>query len=143
MQKAQHFLVLPLADKSATCDFLVISGPLGYKDNASRPSRRSSIGAPPWPESFVSTTPYLRLQPARSVGVSVAELLRPAIDQAADPRSGYVYTTQTTILSGVIQTLAIVAASIRRRSPETLEEGMADAKQMLNDRGLLPPEERS
>jgi hypothetical protein len=48
-----------------------------------------------------------------------------------------------TILSGVIQTLAIVAASIRRRSPETLEEGMADAKQMLNDRGLLPPEERS
>lgn len=87
---------------------------------------------------------YLRLQRrARSVGVSVAELLRPAIDQAADPRSGYVYTTQDEILSGVIQTLAIVAASIRRRSPETLEEGMADAKQMLSDRGLLPSEERS
>lgn len=87
---------------------------------------------------------YERLQRrARKVGVSVAELLRPAIDQAADPRSGYVYTTQDEILSGVIQTLAIVAASIRRRSPETLEEGMADAKQMLNDRGLLPPEERS
>ncbi len=79
---------------------------------------------------------------ARRVGVTVAELLRPAIDQAADPRSGYVYTTQDEILSGVIQTLAIVAASVRRRSPELLEEGMSDAKQMLADRGLLAPEER-
>ncbi|WP_298673181.1 ribbon-helix-helix protein, CopG family [uncultured Sphingomonas sp.] len=80
---------------------------------------------------------------ARSLHLTVAELLRPAIDQAADPRSGYVYTTQDEILSGVLQTLAIVAASIRRRSPEALEEGMADARQMLLDRGLLPPEQRS
>ncbi|MCG2841284.1 CopG family transcriptional regulator [Sandaracinobacter sp. RS1-74] len=79
---------------------------------------------------------------ARSVGITVAELLRPAIEQAADPRSGYVFTTQDEILSGVLQTLAIVAASIRRRSPDALEEGMADARQMLLDRGLLPPEQR-
>jgi hypothetical protein len=42
----------------------------------------------------------------------------------------------------VLQTLAIVAASIRRRSPEALEEGMADARKMLLERGLLPPEQR-
>jgi len=80
---------------------------------------------------------------ARSVGVSVAELLRPAIDQAADPRSGYVYTTQDEILSCVLQTLSIVAASVRSRSPQTLEQGMADAKALLIEKGLLGPGEQS
>jgi predicted transcriptional regulator len=87
---------------------------------------------------------FARLQRrAQSLGLSVAELLRPAIDQAADPRSGYVYTTQDEILSGVLQTLAILAASVRRRSPELLDEGMADAHKMLLERGLLAPERRS
>ena len=86
---------------------------------------------------------YERLQRrARKVGVSVAELLRPAIDQAADPRSGYVYTTQDEILSCVLQTLSIVAASVRRRSPETLEQGMADARALLEAKGLLGPEDQ-
>lgn len=80
---------------------------------------------------------------ARVVGVTITELIRPLLEQAADPRSGYVYTTQDEILSGVIQTLSIVAASIRKRSPELLEQGMADARQMLLDRGLLDPEQRS
>ena len=79
---------------------------------------------------------YERLQRrARKVGVSVAELLRPAIDQAADPRGGYVYTTQDEILSCVLQTLSILAASVRRRSPETLEQGMADARALLEAKG--------
>lgn len=87
---------------------------------------------------------YERLQcRARKVGVSVAELLRPAIDQAADPRGGYVYTTQDEILSCVLQTLSIVAASVRRNSPETLEQGMADARAMLAEKGLLAPEQLS
>ena len=86
---------------------------------------------------------YLRLQRrARSVGVSVAELLRPAIDQTADPRGGYVYTTQDEILSCVLQTLSILAASVRRRSPETLEQGMADARALLLEKGLLSPDEQ-
>ena len=79
---------------------------------------------------------------ARKVGISVAELLRPAIDQAADPRGGYVYTTQDEILSCVIQTLSIVAASVRLRSPEALEQGMADAKALLEAKGLLGPEDQ-
>lgn len=79
---------------------------------------------------------------ARSVGITVTELVRPLLEQAADPRRGYVYTTQDEILSGVIQTLAIVAASVRKRSPELLEQGMTDARQMLADRGLLASEDR-
>ena len=79
---------------------------------------------------------------ARKVGISVAELLRPAIDQAADPRGGYVYTTQDEILSCVLQTLSILAASVRRRSPETLEQGMADARALLLEKGLLSPDEQ-
>ena len=87
---------------------------------------------------------YERLQRrARKAGLSVAELLRPAIGQAADPRSGYVYTTQDEILSCVLQTLSIVAALARRQSPETLEQGMADAKALLEAKGLLGPEEQS
>ena len=79
---------------------------------------------------------------ARIVGVTITELIRPLLEQAADPRSGYVYTTQDEILSGVLQTLSIVAASVRKRSPELLEQGMADARQMLLERGLLDPEQR-
>lgn len=79
---------------------------------------------------------------ARVVGVTITELIRPLLEQAADPRSGYVYTTQDEILSGVLQTLAIVSTSIRKRSPGLLEEGLADARQMLLDRGLLDPEQR-
>lgn len=79
---------------------------------------------------------------ARIVGVTITELIRPLLEQAADPRSGYVYTTQDEILSGVVQTLAIVAASVREHSPELLEKGMAEARQMLLDRGLLDPEQR-
>ena len=86
---------------------------------------------------------YERLQRrARKVGVSVAEPHPPAIDQTADPRGGYVYTTQDEILSCVLQTLSILAASVRRRSPETLEQGMADARALLLEKGLLSPDEQ-
>jgi hypothetical protein len=39
-----------------------------------------------------------------------------------------------------IQTLAIIAASVGRSSPDLLEQGMADARELLRDRGLLDPE---
>jgi RHH-type transcriptional regulator, rel operon repressor / antitoxin RelB len=39
-----------------------------------------------------------------------------------------------------IQTLAILAASIGNSAPDILEQGMADAKDLLRDRGLLDPE---
>jgi RHH-type rel operon transcriptional repressor/antitoxin RelB len=40
-----------------------------------------------------------------------------------------------------IQTLAILAKSVSKRSPETLEDGLADARRLLRERGLLDPEQ--
>ena len=74
---------------------------------------------------------------ARRAGVTISELVRPALEHAADSRAGYVFTSQDEILSCVLQTLSIVAASVRRRSPETLEQGMADARALLLEKGLL------
>jgi len=79
---------------------------------------------------------------ARRVGVTVSELVRPALEHAADSRAGYVFTSQDEILAGVLQTLSIVAAAVRKRSPETLEQGMADARAMLHEKGLLAPGEQ-
>ncbi|WP_336963736.1 CopG family transcriptional regulator [Sphingobium aquiterrae] len=79
---------------------------------------------------------------ARRVGVTVSELARPALEHAADSRAGYVFTSQDEILSCVLQTLSIVAALARRASPETLEQGMADAKALLEAKGLLGPEQQ-
>ena len=41
----------------------------------------------------------------------------------------------------MIQTLAILAKSIGKRSPDILEEGIADARRLLRERGLLDPEQ--
>lgn len=73
-------------------------------------------------------------------GISISQLVRPAIEQAADPDRGYVYTSQDEILATALQTLAILAASLRKRSPDTLAEGMADARELLRKKGLLAPE---
>jgi predicted transcriptional regulator len=74
---------------------------------------------------------------ARRVGVTISELVRPALEQAADPKAGYVFSSQDEILAGVLQTLSIVAAAVRSRSPEVLDQGMADAHVMLLEKGLL------
>lgn len=79
---------------------------------------------------------------ARKVGVTISELARPALVDVADGRAGYVFTSQDEILSCVLQTLSIVAALARRTSPETLQQGMADAKVLLEAKGLLGPEQQ-
>ncbi len=40
-----------------------------------------------------------------------------------------------------IQTLAILAKSVGKRTPDILEEGLADARRLLRERGLLDPEQ--
>jgi predicted transcriptional regulator len=77
---------------------------------------------------------------AYAAGISVSDLVRPAIEQAADPDRGYVYTSQDEILAITIQILALLAASLRNRAPDTLAEGMADARELLRKKGLLAPE---
>jgi hypothetical protein len=41
----------------------------------------------------------------------------------------------------VIQSFAVLAASVGRRSPEILEQGLAEARRLLKERGLLDPEQ--
>ena len=77
---------------------------------------------------------------AHGAGISISELVRPALEQAADPERGYIYTSQDEILATTLQILAILAAGVRRRSPEALAEGMADARTILERKGLLAPE---
>jgi antitoxin component of RelBE/YafQ-DinJ toxin-antitoxin module len=74
---------------------------------------------------------------ARGAGISVSELVRPALKQVADPARGYIYTSNDEILATTLQVLAILAAEVRRRSPEALAEGMADARAILQRKGLL------
>ena len=77
---------------------------------------------------------------AHGAGISISELVRPALEQAVDPERGYIYTSQDEILATTLQILAILAAGVRRRSPEALAEGMVDARAILERKGLLAPE---
>ena len=40
-----------------------------------------------------------------------------------------------------IQTLAVLAASVGKRTPDVLAQGLSDAKRLLRERGLLDPEQ--
>ena len=59
--------------------------------------------------------------------------------QGADP-GGY-HDRLDEIHATGIQTLAILAKSVGKRTPEILEEGLGDARQLLRARGLLDPEQ--
>lgn len=41
----------------------------------------------------------------------------------------------------MIQTLAILAASVGRSAPDSLEQGLVEARRLLRERGLLDPEQ--
>lgn len=74
---------------------------------------------------------------ADEAGVSLSHLIRPALEQAADPARGYVFSSQDEILATCIQILSIVATGIGQQSPKALQQGMADARAILAERGLL------
>jgi len=74
---------------------------------------------------------------ADAAGVSLSHLIRPALEQAADPARGYVFSSQDEILATCIQILSIVATGVGQQSPKALEQGMADARTILAERGLL------
>jgi len=80
---------------------------------------------------------------AHGANLSLSAFLRSVLEQAADPNRRYVFSSQDEILATSIQILTILATSIGRRSPETLEQGMIQARELLRERGLLGPEERA
>ena len=79
---------------------------------------------------------------AHGANLSLSAFVRSVLEQAADPSRGYVFSSQDEILATSIQILTILATSVGRRSPETLEQGMTEARELLRERGLLGPEQR-
>ncbi|MBF7013769.1 CopG family transcriptional regulator [Novosphingobium resinovorum] len=78
---------------------------------------------------------------AYGANLSLSAFIRQSLEQAVDNRKRYVFSSQDEILATSIQILSILATSVGRRSPETLEQGMAQARTILAERGLLGEEE--
>lgn len=76
---------------------------------------------------------------AAGAQLSISEFLRPVIEDVAFPGGRYGYTGQDELLSVSIQTFAILAALAAETSPHVVERGMADARHLLRERGLLDP----
>lgn len=78
---------------------------------------------------------------ARRANVTPSTYLRDLFEryEGGDP-SGY-HARFDELHATVIQTLAILAASVGKRTPEVLEQGLADARRLLRERGLLDPEQ--
>jgi RHH-type transcriptional regulator, rel operon repressor / antitoxin RelB len=85
---------------------------------------------------------YDRLQ-KRAAGAErpFSTFIRAVLEQAADPSGRYIYSSQDEVLATCIQILSILAASVGSRAPDTLAKGMADAKALLRQRGLIDPEQ--
>lgn len=79
-------------------------------------------------------------QAARS-GITPSAYLRDVLTryEGQDP-AGY-HARFDELHATAIQTLAILAASVGRRAPDLLAQGMADARRLLRERGLLDPEQ--
>jgi hypothetical protein len=78
---------------------------------------------------------------ARDAGTPTAAYCRDILErfEGTDP-SGYHARFDELHATG-IQTLAILAASVGKRAPDLLEQGLADARRLLRERGLLDPEQ--
>lgn len=74
---------------------------------------------------------------ALGANLSVSAYVRRILEQALDERGRYVFSSQDEILATAIQILSIVATSVGQQSPKALEEGMAQARTILAERGLL------
>ncbi|BBD02143.1 MULTISPECIES: CopG family transcriptional regulator [unclassified Sphingobium] len=81
------------------------------------------------------------LRRALGANLSLSGFIRQLLEQAVDERKRYVFSSQDEILATSIQILSIVATSVGQQSPEALEQGMAQARIILAERGLLGGED--
>jgi RHH-type transcriptional regulator, rel operon repressor / antitoxin RelB len=81
------------------------------------------------------------IERAGAAGIAISVYLRDLLDRdlGADP-GGY-HARLDEVHATTIQVLAILAASVAHNAPELLEQGMADARELLRERGLLAPED--
>ncbi|EHJ60659.1 hypothetical protein NSU_2395 [Novosphingobium pentaromativorans US6-1] len=78
---------------------------------------------------------------AYGANLTLSEFVRQVLGEAADPNGRYIYSSQDEVLATAIQILTLLATSIGARAPELLERGMADARTILGERGLLDPDQ--
>ncbi|WP_447725502.1 hypothetical protein [Sphingomonas koreensis] len=78
---------------------------------------------------------------ARSRGTTPSGFIRDILDRFEGSDPGGYHDRLDEIHATGIQTLAILAKSIGRRTPEVLEEGIGEARRLLKERGLLDPEQ--
>lgn len=76
-------------------------------------------------------------QRALGTGLSISDLVRPLIEDAAGPGGAYIYTAHDEILALLIEVYALIATGMADRHPESLRRGTAHAQDMLRHRGLL------
>lgn len=74
---------------------------------------------------------------AHGAGLPLATFCRNVLAQAADPQNRYIYSSQDEILATLLQVLAILGTYVGQQSPKALEGGMAEARAILAERGLL------
>lgn len=77
---------------------------------------------------------------AAAADLSLSDFVRAILAQAAEPSRGYIFSSKDEILATSIQILSILVVAVGRRSPEALEQGMAEARALLAERGLLDPD---
>ena len=80
---------------------------------------------------------------ARGANLSLSAFIRQVLEQAVDERKRYVFSSQDEILATSIQILSILATSVGQQSPKALEQGMAQARSILLERGLLGEADRT
>jgi len=74
---------------------------------------------------------------AAGANLSISAFVRPLIEDAAYPGGRYIYTSQDELLGIAIQTFALVAELTGAQAPRALDQGLAHARAMLRERGLL------
>lgn len=77
---------------------------------------------------------------ANNADLTLSQFSRSVLAQAADSDRGYIFTSNDEILATCLQIYSILVVAVGRRSPEAIEQGMEEARILLEQRGLLAPQ---
>ena len=78
---------------------------------------------------------------ARAADTTVPDYVRDILNRFEGMDAGGYHGRFDEVQATLIQVFAILAASVGTRRPDILQKGMADARALLLERGLLEPEE--
>jgi hypothetical protein len=77
---------------------------------------------------------------ANDADLTLSQFSRAVLSQATDPDRGYIFTPNDEILATCLQIYSILVVAVGRRCPEAIEQGMEEARILLEQRGLLAPQ---